>query len=381
MQRSPWDQRRRLWWLLWSRCPGIGWKRVGQLEAAFGTLEAAWRGPSGALLVLPGWSAGLLDGVVRYRDRLGPDPLAGLLQNPRADLGVLVPGDPRWPRGLRGLSRPPMALYWSGNGSLWSHLQRRRAVAVVGTRRASIHGLRMARRLGGALARAGWPVVSGLAEGIDAAAHGGCLEREGRPVGVLGTPLERTYPRHHETLQRQVGACGLLISEQARGTSVRGAHFALRNRLQVSLSAAVVVVECPEGSGALHSAELAWMQELPLWVVPADADKRSAAGSNRLLARGATPLIDPADLTKHLGPGPLFTGSAAAASPPSLPHRAFNQRNGHQSHLMAAVGSGACLEHLSRALDRPQSELMPELLQLELSGQLVAEPGLRWRPC
>ena len=109
MQRSPWDQRRRLWWLLWSRCPGIGWKRVGQLEAAFGTLEAAWRGPSGALLVLPGWSAGLLDGVVRYRDRLGPDPLAGLLQNPRADLGVLVPGDPRWPRGLRGLSRPPMA--------------------------------------------------------------------------------------------------------------------------------------------------------------------------------------------------------------------------------------------------------------------------------
>ena len=197
-------------------------------------------------------------------------------------------------------------------------------------------------------------------------------------MGVLGTPLERTYPRHHETLQRQVGGRGLLITEQAPGTAVRGAHFALRNRLQVSLSAAVVVVECPEGSGALHSAELAWMQELPLWVVPADADKRSAAGSNRLLARGATPLIDPGDLSRHLGPGPLFKGSAAETSSP--PRSALRRGDGQPSRLMVAVGSGACLDHLSRALDRPAGHLMPELLQLELSGQLVAEPGLRWRP-
>ena len=156
--------------------------------------------------------------------------------------------------------------------------------------------LAMAHSLGQALAGAGWPVVSGLAEGIDAEVHRGALASGGSPVGVLGTPLERVYPRHHTSLQPQVARCGLLVSEQAPGAAVLRGHFASRNRLLVALARAVVVVECPRVSGALHSADLAWSEGLPLWVVPADAARQSAAGSNRLLARGATPLLEPMDL-------------------------------------------------------------------------------------
>jgi DNA processing protein len=125
----------------------------------------------------------------------------------------------------------------------------------------------MARALGLALAQAGWPVVSGLAEGIDGAVHGGCLAGDGAPVGVLGTPLERVYPQHHGHLQRAVGLRGLLLSEQPPGAQVHRGNFAGRNRLLVALAAAVVVVECPPDSGALHSAAYAWEQGLPLWVV------------------------------------------------------------------------------------------------------------------
>jgi DNA processing protein len=236
----------------------------------------------------------------------------------------------------------------------------------------------MARNIGAALAEAGWPVVSGLAEGIDAAAHQGCLRQGGRPVAVLGTSLDRVYPRHHTALQRQVSEQGLLVTEQPPGTVACPGHFAIRNRLQVALAAALVVVECPEISGALHSAELAWKAELPLWVVPADAGKASAAGSNRLLARGATPLISPADLIGQLGTGPI----RPAARSPSLLHTGVAQAEPAPSDrsLLAAVGNGASLDQLCLELGQSASELAAQLLRLELSGHLTAEPGLCWRP-
>ncbi len=369
--RQRWDRQRRLWWLLWMRCPGIGSVRLRALGARFGGLEQAWRAAPEAFLSLPGWSPSLMEGLECFRARWGEDPLPRLSLELGGGRGVLLPGDPPWPRSLEQLDRRPLALWWRGRGSLWRPLARRAAIAVVGTRRPSSHGLAMAHRLGVALARSGWPVVSGLAEGIDAEVHRGVLAAGGAPVAVLGTPLQRVYPRHHQQLQGQVGRAGLLISEQAPGAAVLAGHFASRNRLLVALARAVVVVECPQNSGALHSAELAWRQEMPLWVVPADAAKLSAVGSNRLLSRGATPLLEPADLIAQLGSGPLACGQEAPA-PRRLPPR--------QAALLAAVGGGASLEQLSLALGEPSSRLASELLELEIGGHLRAEAGLCWRP-
>lgn len=364
----PWQQR--AWWLLWCSCPGLGWELVRRIELQLGGLDVAWAASSPSLARVQGIGAELGRRIDQHRRRWGDQPLPRFRASDQWPRRVLLPGDPALPAAVRDLERPPLALHWQGRGSLWPLLRQRRAVAVVGTRRASGHGLAMAEAIGAALAQAGWPVVSGLAEGIDGAAHQGCLARQGSPVAVLGTPLERVYPRHHSALQAAVASAGLLISEHPRGTAVRAGHFAARNRLQVALASALVVVECPERSGALHSVQLAWQQQMPIWVVPADTTRCSAAGSNRLLAQGATPLLDPHDLIHQLGPGPLVCGEegcppAGAASDPEL---------------LAVLGRGASLEQLCSGLKQPAAVLAERLLALELAGLVRAEPGLTWRP-
>jgi len=379
----PWTRERRLWWLLWSGCPGVGSVRLHTLDRSFVSLAAAWRAPWEALARLPGWHAGLEEPLASYRRRWGEeDPLPAWSREWGGGVGVLLPGDPPWPAAMKQLARPPLALYWKGRGTLWATLQRPQAVAVVGTRRASDHGLFMARRLGAVLAEAGWPVVSGLAEGIDGAVHRGCLEAGGVPVGVLGTPLERVYPRHHAALQAQVGTQGLLVSELPPGCRVQAGHFANRNRLQVALAAALVVVECPERSGALLSAELAWKHELPIWVVPADAGKISAMGSNRLLVQGATPLLSPADLIASIGEGPLKSAGRALPSAPLAaagPLGSATSLASKRQALLGALGSGSNLEQLSLDLGWSCQDITAGLLELELAGLVLAQPGLRWR--
>jgi DNA processing protein len=375
----PWDWRARLWWLLWSRCPGVGPRRLAALLRSFGSLEAAWQASPASLANVCHWSDRLLASVEAYRQHWGTDPLPQVARSWRRGRRVLVPGDPLWPPTFHQTQPPPAALYWSGRGSLWRHLSARKAVAVVGTRRPSRHGLSVSRRIGAVLARGGWPVVSGLAAGIDGAAHQGCLLSSGVPIGVLGTPLDRVYPSHHTVLQSSVERHGLLVTELPPGASVRKGSFALRNRLQVALARAVILVECPLGSGALHSAELAWKEGLPLWVVPADTGRLSAEGSNGLLAKGATPLIRPEDLLDFLGAGPL----KRPPSPNGMEVTPLNPRGASiAQQILAALGQqGASMEELCGALERSPQELLPELLELETTGHLAVEPGLFWRPC
>lgn len=366
-----WPHGRRLWWWLWSRCPGLGWVRLNRLWARCADPAAAWSLPVAALLEVTGLPAALVPAIERFRHHWGAEPLAPAQAALRRLGPLLLPGDPAMPQAVIELARPPLALHWRGGGSLWAALRLRQAVAVVGTRRPSLQGLAMAEAIGAALAAAGWPVVSGLAEGIDGAAHRGCLSGGGRPVAVLGTGLDRVYPRHHHTLQQAVGEQGLLLTEQPPGAAVQPGHFAARNRLQVALARALVVVECPEASGALHSVRLAWEQALPIWVVPADAGRRSARGSNRLLGAMASPLLDPAELVRQLGPGPLRSVDRPPARDPAT---------GQDPQLLDALGSGASLEQLCRALAQPEAAVVSRLLALELVGAVRAQPGLCWRP-
>ncbi len=341
------------------------------------SLEQAWHTPMDALALYSHWPDCLLAAVEAYRVEWGPNPLPKAAQRWGWGRRILLPGDGRWPAAMQKAQPPPSALYWSGRGSLWRSLAQRRAVAVVGTRRPSRHGLSVSREIGAVLARGGWPVVSGLAAGIDGAVHQGCLQEGGVPIGVLGTPLERVYPRHHATLQSSVERHGLLVTELPPEGFVSKGSFARRNRLQVALACAVVLVECPLGSGALHSAEIAWEEGMPLWVVPADTGRASAEGSNGLLSRGATALTQPGNLLKALGPGPLKRNLRMEHPQPAI----APNRNAHLAEeLLAALGRGASLEDLCTTLQQSSQELLPHLLELEASGALTAEPGLFWRP-
>jgi DNA processing protein len=370
------DERLRLWRLIWGECPGIGWQRLQQLERLGHQehgLELAWQLPAADLAShLSGIGGKTLTQIEAYRQSLGPRPLATPLEagdrRRWRRCGSLLATDQALPDAIRELETPPLRLYWQGRGSLWASLRRRRAIAVVGTRRPSRHGETMARSIGRALAAAGWPVVSGLAEGIDAAAHRGCLERGGRPIGILGTPLERVYPRHHGLLQRQVGEQGLLVSELAPGTAVQPRHFAQRNRLQVALAQAVVLVECPERSGALQSVQQAFDQGLSTWVVPGDGAKVSARGSNGWLGK-AKLLLDPDALIQALGTGPLARSEDSDQG----------QVQSRDAALLGALGQGASLEQLCDRLRLSPAVLAPQLVQLELAGVVQPEPGLWWR--
>ena len=303
------------------------------------------------------WPSHCLRAVDRYRREQGAQP------NLDVPASALLPGDPAWPCGLDGVDSPPAGLYVEGERSLLQHLSAREAIAVVGTRSASNHGLAMAEELGRALAEAGWPVLSGLAEGVDAAAHRGCLARSGAPIAVLGTPLDRAYPAHHRLLQQQVGEHGLLMSTSRSGSRVHPGHFAARNRWLVTFAKALVVVECPQRSGALISARWASQLNCPVWVVPGDARRWSCRGSNALLRDQATALVHPKDLLHGLGKGPLRSEDAC----------------GKDRKLMGAIGSGASLDQLVLALKSSPAELVPQLLALESQGELLCESGLHWR--
>ena len=320
-------------------------------------LDQCWAWSSERLAQVLSWPEALLEKVERYRQQQGASPQLKIPSD------VLTPLDELWPQALNRLDRPPLVLHQQGRAEVLDWIGQGRAVAVVGTRAASDHGLRMAEHLGTVLAEAGWPVVSGLAEGIDAAAHRGCLAAGGVPVAVLGTPLDRVYPRHHQSLQKDVAENGLLLSERRPGESVQTGHFAARNRLLVCLSCALVVVECPDRSGALISARLAAEQQCPVWVVPGDAGRWSSRGSNRLLQNTAAPLLSPQELVEHLGPGPCHQVKATAVA------------------LMKALGSGASIEQLQQTLKLPAGRLASDLLALELAGQVVCESGFLWKPC
>ena len=217
---------------------------------------------------------------------------------------VLEYDDPAYPKGLRDLADAPARLFVLGSVPAGP------GVAVVGSRAATPYGLLFARRLACDLARLGVPVVSGLARGIDAAAHLGALEGGGRTVAVLPSGLDSITPAHHADLAARIAARGALITEiESGGPRFRG-QFVERNRLIAAFAAATVVVEAAEGSGALTTAAAAARLGRPLLAVPGDVSRPTARGCHQLLRSGAA-------LCEHAGDVLAALASAAAAADPA----------------------------------------------------------------
>ena len=220
----------------------------------------------------------------------------------------LGPDSSEYPAGLHDLEDPP---------SLWllGALREAPGVAVVGTRRCTRYGLGLAEAFGAAIARAGWTTVSGLARGVDTAAHRGALARSGHAVAVLGSGIDVCYPRENLGLyQRIVEGGGAVLSEYPPGTPPDRWRFPARNRIIAALSAAVVVVEAAVTGGALITARLAAEMGRPVFAVPGDVDRDMSEGCNRLIRDGAHPVLGAEDLVEEMS---LVVGPPADTVPPS----------------------------------------------------------------
>jgi DNA processing protein len=250
------------------------------------------------------------------------------------------------------------------------------SVAIVGSRAATTYGLDAAYQLARDLARAGVVVISGLALGIDGAAHRGALEAGGRTVAVLACGPDRVYPAKHRGLARRIESQGAVVSELPLGTHPLRAFFPFRNRLISGMASAVVIVEARERSGSLITARHAANQGVDVFAVPGPITAPTSAGPNRLLRDGAYVALEAADVLDQLGV-PVPAGAAPAGSESA--RDSSRHTASARAILDALEREPATRDELGQRLARAPEQLALDLLELELEGQVVEDRDGRWR--
>lgn len=369
---------------------------AGVGDAAQAALFARFGGPAAAWSAWPrGWS-GVVAGSVTAADRATAWASAERAAEALARLGAFAVDltRPEYPASLRHLHDPPAACFLLGRVDLLDAPM----VAVVGSRACTPHGLEAARWLAAQLARAGLVVASGLARGIDGAAHEAALAVGGPTVAVLGSGLDVAYPPENRALQETIGRQGLLVSEFLPGEAPRPHHFPRRNRLIAALARGVLVVEAGANSGALGTADHALDLGRPVMAVPGPITSPSHEGSNRLLRDGAPIVLDVDDVLRALldhgwdGRGMETAAPGRAAETPD-PARAISGAAGRRGPPEGEPAGLAPRERgLWRALDReprhvddlcarsglPTPEALAALSNLEFRGLARQVSGMRF---
>jgi len=302
------------------------------------------------------------------RSLAGRDPAALEHRCRASGIDAVTAVDGGYPDAFRVDPQPPAVVFFRGD---WAALDAR-TVGIVGTRNATGPGQEFAARLGRELAAAGVAVVSGLARGIDGAAHRGALGATGaavgRVVGVVANGLDTPYPRQHAGLWGAVAERGLLLSEWPPGTEPERFRFPLRNRLLAALSEILVVVESREKGGSLTTAREALERSVEVMAVPGSVHCRAAAGTNQLLRDGAAPVTEPGDVLIALGLDHR-RGASGGFDPRPLPR-------GVDAEVLERCRSGACtLDHVVSELGMSLSDAAITLARLERSGWLREAGG------
>ncbi len=306
-----------------------------------------------------------------------------------AGIRILTWAEEAYPARLRAIADPPMVLYVRG---LLPDFAGNAVIGVVGTRKASVYGLRTARRMGSELAGCGGLVVSGMAEGIDTEATEGALS-QGRPaVGILGCGVDVVYPKSNRLLYAQMESSGCLISEFAPGTPAYKWNFPRRNRIISGLSDGVLVVEAPKVSGALITARQALEQGRDVFAVPGNVDVASCEGSNALLKEGAAMAASGWDVLGEYAavyPDRLHRQAMEKKIQPAAEERIDNLIQLEYSDRDTGSGDDALekavlrtlaagrmhVDALVEATGLTSSQLLPALTMLEMKGQILTQPG------
>lgn len=351
-------------WLALSLVPALGPQTARRLAERHGGPEAALRLSATALREAGvGAQAVAAWGGARRLVASEHEALA------RAGATLIAWNDPAYPSRLREIADPPLVL--ALRGELGADEP---AVAVVGARRAGAYGRRVAEELARGLAQAGVAVVSGLAAGIDAAAHRGALDGGGRTVAVLGTGVDRVYPSWNAPLAKAVAAQGALLSEFPCGMEARSWHFPRRNRIISGLSLGTIVVEAAERSGSLITARYALEQGREVFAVPGPIGVSLHQGPHRLIQQGATLVTSADDVLDVVAP--MLRARLAAARL----RDADETVSPAERRLLDALRDGMRhVDDVVRAAGVAADVALEALLALELRGLVEQQPGARYR--
>ena len=347
-------------WLRLVRTQGVGRDTARHLLAACGSPEAIFETQAATLrqLVGPAPSAALKDEPEGHAEQLAVT-LAWL----DADAGhhIVTLGDPAYPASLLETADPPLLLYAQGRLD-WLGAP---ALAVVGSRNPSVQGIDNARAFAEHLSRAGLTIVSGMALGIDGAAHQGGLAGRGSTVAVVGTGLDRVYPARHKALAHRIAQEGLLLSEFDLGMPPLPENFPQRNRIIAGLSRGTLVVEAALPSGSLITARQALEAGRDVFAIPGSIHAPQSRGCHALIKQGAK-LVDAAD--DILGELNWAAPGAAARAPAAAP-------SGHEALLGALGHDPVTLDALLARTGESTATLSVHLLELELEGHVARLPG------
>jgi DNA processing protein len=288
-------------------------------------------------------------------------------------------GDPSYPASLLNIDDPPLMLYVQGSDAAWQAMEQAPCMAIVGSRNPTPQGADNARAFARSLAQAGLSIVSGMALGVDAAAHRGALEIQDSAlatIAVVGTGLDRVYPAQHGKLAHAIAARGLLISEYPLGSAPLAAHFPRRNRLISGLARATLVVEAALQSGSLITAQQALEQGKDVFAIPGSIHSTQARGCHALIKQGAQ-LVDCA---QDILDAPGFQTIQKSPPTPASSDEAALDTDAHATDadaaLLDALGfDPASLEVLQSRTGWDTARLQAQLMALELRGQVGRLPG------
>ena len=351
-------------WLQLVETPLVGREAARRLLAAFGSPEAALAASfdSHCRVVGESTARALMTPSANF-DALLERTLAWLADpSADSDRAVIALGDPRYPTSLLEAADPPLLLYAQGDVK-WLHAD---AVAIVGSRNPTPQGALNARDFARALGEAGWVVVSGLALGIDGAAHEGALAAAAGTIAVVGTGLDRVYPKRHLDLAHRIARSGLMLSEYAIGTPALPHHFPQRNRLIAALSRGTLVVEAALQSGSLITARLALEAGREVFAIPGSIHAPQSRGCHALIKQGAKLVESASDVLDELPSLATARPRAATPAPETSASDPLLTLMGHEMmSLDALVARTGWSAHA----------LNVRLLELELNGQVARLPG------
>jgi DNA processing protein len=348
---------------------GIGPRHSQRLLDRFGSAQAVFDASLAQLEEVEGIGPKVALSIAAAK--LGRDAEIELAESRELGVKLLRRGSAEYPPAIERICDPPLLLYCRGNIQPQDEL----AVAIVGSRRCTVYGRQQAEKFASALARAGVTIVSGLARGIDAAAHHGALAAGGRTIAVMGTGLAEIYPPEHRELAEQVVAHGALLSEFKLHQVAHAGHFPQRNRIISGLSVAVVVVEASKSSGALHTARHAMEQGKEVLAVPGRIDSLASEGCHDLIRDGATLVRHVDDILAAIGPltKPVKVSADRSETVHSLRELSLNEI---ERQVLNLIGADPTLQ--DEIIARSQMEpprVLSTLTVLEMKRLIRRQPG------